>query len=213
MYNLHSHTFLSDGELLPSEVAIRYQAQGYKTIAITDHADYSNIKTIVRAIVEFCRKWPKDSAIKVLPGVELTHLPPQQFRPLANYARKHGIKVIIAHGETPVEPIASGTNKSALEANIDILAHPGLITDDDTKLAAKKGIFLEVTSRHGHSETNTHVINQARKFGAKLILNNDSHKCEDIISPKELNQTGLDCGLTQEEIKKIYKDTEDFLRR
>lgn len=213
MYNLHSHTFLSDGELLPSEVAIRYQAQGYKTIAITDHADYSNIKTIVRAIVEFCRKWPKDSAIKVLPGVELTHLPPQQFRPLANYARKHGIKVIIAHGETPVEPIASGTNKSALEANIDILAHPGLITDDDTKLAAQKGIFLEVTSRHGHSETNIHVIKQARKFGAKLILNNDSHKCEDIISPKELNQTGLDCGLTQEEIKKIYKDTEDFLRR
>jgi putative hydrolase len=213
MYNLHSHTFLSDGELLPSEVAIRYQAQGYKTIAITDHADYSNIKTIVRAIVEFCRKWPKDSAIKVLPGIELTHLPPQQFRPLANYARRHGIKVIIAHGETPVEPIASGTNKSALEANIDILAHPGLITDDDTKLAARKGIFLEVTSRGGHSETNTHVIKQARKFGAKLILNNDSHKCEDIISPKELNQTGLDCGLTQEEIKKIYKDTEDFLRR
>jgi len=213
MYNLHSHTFLSDGELLPSEVAIRYQAQGYKTIAITDHADYSNIKTIVRAIVEFCRKWPKDSAIKVLPGVELTHLPPQQFRPLANYARRHGVKVIIAHGETPVEPIASGTNKSALEADIDILAHPGLITDDDTKLAAKKGIFLEVTSRHGHSETNTHVIKQARKFGAKLILNNDSHKCEDIISPKELNQTGLDCGLTQEEIKKIYKDTEDFLCR
>ncbi len=213
MYNLHSHTFLSDGELLPSEVAIRYQAQGYKTIAITDHADYSNIKTIVRAIVEFCRKWPKDSAIKVLPGVELTHLPPQQFRPLANYARKHGIKVIIAHGETPVEPIASGTNKSALEADIDILAHPGLITDDDTKLAAQKGIFLEVTSRHGHSETNIHVIKQARKFGAKLILNNDSHKCEDIISPKELNQTGIDCGLTQEEIKKIYKDTEDFLRR
>lgn len=213
MYNLHSHTFLSDGELLPSEVAIRYQAQGYKTIAITDHADYSNIKTIVRAIVEFCRKWPKDSAIKVLPGVELTHLPTQQFRPLANYARKHGVKVIIAHGETPVEPIASGTNKSALEADIDILAHPGLITDDDTKLAAQKGIFLEVTSRHGHSETNIHVIKQARKFGAKLILNNDSHKCEDIISPKELNQTGLDCGLTQEEIKKIYKDTEDFLCR
>jgi histidinol phosphatase-like PHP family hydrolase len=213
MYNLHSHTFLSDGELLPSEVAIRYEAQGYKTIAITDHADYSNIKTIVRAIVEFCRKWPKDSAIKVLPGVELTHLPPKQFKPLANYARRHGIKVIIAHGETPVEPVAPGTNKSALEADIDILAHPGQITDDDTKLAAQKGIFLEVTSRSGHSETNTHVIKQARKFGAKLILNNDSHKCEDIISPADLNQTGLDCGLTQEEIKKIYKDTEDFLCR
>jgi len=207
MYNLHSHTFLSDGELLPSEVAARYQAAGYKAIAITDHADYSNIKPIVQAIVEFCRKWPKDSLIKVLPGIELTHLPPEQFKPLANYARKHGIKVIIAHGETPVEPIAPRTNKSALEANIDILAHPGLISDDDTKLAAQKGIFLEVTSRSGHSETNAHVIKQARKFGAKLILNNDSHKCEDIISPKQLNQTGIDYGLTQEEINTIFKNT------
>lgn len=213
MYNLHSHTFLSDGELLPSEVAARYQAQGYKTIAITDHTDYSNIKSIVKAIVEFCRKWPKDSSIKVLPGVELTHLPPEQFKPLADYARRHGIKIIIAHGETPVEPIAQGTNNSALKANIDILAHPGLITDEDTKLAAQNGIFLEITSRRGHSNTNAHVIKQARKFGAKLILNNDSHTPEDIISPTQLNQAGIDCGLTQEEIEIIYKNTEGLINK
>ncbi|MFA5362653.1 MAG: PHP domain-containing protein, partial [Candidatus Omnitrophota bacterium] len=42
MYNLHCHSLLSDGNLLPSEVAVRYLAQGFKTIAITDHADYSN---------------------------------------------------------------------------------------------------------------------------------------------------------------------------
>lgn len=213
MYNLHSHTFLSDGELLPSEVAMRYQAAGYRAIAITDHADYSNIKSIVKAIVEFCRKWPKDSSIKVLPGIELTHLPTEQFKPLANYAGRHGIKIIIAHGETPIEPIAQGTNKSALEANIDILAHPGLITDEDTNLAAQKGVLLEVTSRRGHSETNAHVIKQARKFGAKLILNNDSHRCEDIISPAQLNQFGIDCGLTQEEINTIYKNTEGLIKK
>ena len=211
MYNLHAHTFLSDGELLPSEVAVRYQAQGYKTIAITDHADYSNIKSITQAIVEFCRKWPKDSSIKVLPGIELTHLPPEQFKPLANYARKHGIKIIIAHGETSVEPVAKETNQLALKADIDILAHPGLISDEDNELAAKRGIFLEITSRRGHSNANAHVINQARKFGAKLILNNDSHTCEDIISPAQLNQVGLDSGLTQEEINKIYQDIENFL--
>ncbi len=212
MYNLHAHTFLSDGELLPSEVAVRYLAAGYRAIAITDHADYSNIKSITKAIVEFCHKWPKDSSIKVLPGIELTHLPPEQFKPLSDYARKHGIKIIIAHGETSVEPVAKDTNKLALKADIDILAHPGLISDDDTKLAAQRGIFLEITSRRGHSDTNGHVIRQARKFGAKLILNNDSHTCEDIINPAQLSQIGIDCGLTQEEIKTIYKDTENLIK-
>ena len=213
MYNLHAHTFLSDGALLPSEVAVRYQAAGYKAIAITDHADYSNIKSITKAIVEFCRKWPKDSFIKILPGVELTHLPPEQFKPLADYARRHGIKIIIAHGETPVEPVARETNKLALKADIDILAHPGMINDADAKLAAERGIFLEITSRRGHSDANAHVIKQARKFGAKLILNNDSHEPEDIITPAELIKVGLNSGLTQSEIDKIYQDVKEFLIR
>ncbi|MDO8662666.1 MAG: histidinol phosphate phosphatase domain-containing protein [Candidatus Omnitrophota bacterium] len=212
-YNLHVHTLLSDGQLLPSEVAVRYMAQGYQVIAITDHADYSNIKSACRAIIEFCRKWPKDSKIKVLPGIELTHLPPEQFKPLANYARKQGIKIIIAHGETPIEPVVENTNKLALLADIDILAHPGLITDEDTLLAKDKGIFLEVTSRRGHSETNLHVINQARKFGAKLILNQDSHTPEDIISPEQFMNRGIEAGLTKNEIEKIYADVEDLLKR
>ena len=211
MYNLHAHTFLSDGELLPSEVAVRYQFKGYSVIAITDHADYSNIKQITKAIVEFCKRWPKDSSIKVLPGVELTHLPLEQFKPLAALARKEGIKIIIAHGETPVEPVAKNTNHFALMADIDILAHPGLISDEDAHLAKERGIFLEITSRKGHRQANAHVIKQARKFNAKLILNNDSHTPEDIISPTELMQAGLDSGLTQNEVDKIYEDVKTFL--
>jgi len=212
-YNLHAHTFLSDGELLPSEVAVRYLDKGYKIIAITDHADYSNIKTACAAVVEFCRKWPKDSLITVLPGIELTHLPPEQFKPLAALARKIGIKIIIAHGETPVEPVTPQTNRLALQADIDILAHPGLITDQDTLLAKERGIFLEVTSRKGHASTNQHVINQARKFGARLILNNDSHSVEDIISPEELVNNGLEAGLTKIEIEKIYVDVTNLLTK
>lgn len=211
MYNLHAHTFLSDGALLPSEVAVRYQDKGYGVIAITDHADYSNIKQVAKSIVEFCKRWPKDSTIRILPGIELTHLPPEQFKPLAALARKEGIKIIIAHGETPVEPVAKDTNRLALMADIDILAHPGLISDEDSKLAQDRGIFLEITSRKGHRQTNAHVIKQARKFGAKLILNNDSHACEDIISPAELTQVGLSLGLTQNEIKKIQQNVSELL--
>ena len=211
MYNLHCHSLLSDGELLPSELAVRYAAAGYKAIAITDHADYSNIALITKAILEFTRHWPKNRKIIVLPGIELTHLPPEQFQPLAKYARKEGIKVIIGHGETLVEPVISGTNRAALEANIDILAHPGLISDADIKLAKKRGIFLEVTSRHGHSDTNAHVVEHALKLGAKLILNHDSHRPEDIISPEDLINVGLRAGLSQKEIDKIYREVRIYI--
>jgi putative hydrolase len=211
MFNLHAHTLLSDGALLPSEVAVRYLNKGYSVIAITDHADYSNIKPVAAAVVEFCRRWPKNAGIKVLPGVELTHLPAQQFKPLATLARKAGVKIIIAHGESPVEPVVKGTNRAALLADIDILAHPGLISDRDTQLAARRKIFLEITSRRGHNRTNTHVVKQARKFGAKLILNHDSHEPQDIITPQQLAQAGKDGGLKQNEIDKIYREVKVFL--
>lgn len=213
MYNLHCHSLLSDGVLLPSEVAIRYAVLGYKIIAITDHADYSNIEMVVNSILNFTDNWPKDSKIKVLPGIELTHLPLEQFKPLVKYARKAGIRIIVGHGQTPVEPVIGGTNTAALESGIDILAHPGLISDKDIKLAVKKKVFLEITSRRGHRTTNLHVAGHALKIGANLILNTDSHSPEDIIEPGELKKAGRDAGLSEAKIKEMYRQTTNFLRR
>lgn len=213
MYNLHCHSLLSDGVLLPSEIAVRYQTLGYKVIAITDHVDYSNLKSTVKAILEFTRNWPKDSQIKVLPGLELTHLPLAQFKPLAKYARVQGIKVIVAHGETLAEPVIKGTNRAALEADIDILAHPGLISEGDAKFAREKNIFLEITARKGHCDTNAHVVEIALKSGAKLIINNDSHAPEDIACPEDLIKVGFKSGLSQKDIDKIYQDVGGFLKR
>ena len=204
MYNLHTHSLLSDGCLLPSELAVRFAAVGYKAIAITDHVDYSNIESTVKAILNFTKYWPKNSPIKVLPGVELTHLPLEQFKPLANYARRAGIKVIIGHGETPVEPVIIGTNRAALEADIDILAHPGRISDSDVKLAKRRGVFLEITARSGHCQTNAFVAKQALKFGTKLILNLDAHNPQDIITPHKLISFGRAAGLSLKEIEGIY---------
>jgi len=67
------------------------------------------------------------------------------------------LKIIVVHGETITEPVMPGTNKKALMSDIDILAHPGLISDDEAELAAEKGIYLEITARKGHSITNGHV--------------------------------------------------------
>jgi putative hydrolase len=206
MINLHSHTILSDGCLLPSELAVRYAAAGYQVLAITDHVDQSNIETVVRAIVKFCKAWPKNAPIKVLPGVELTHLPLQQFKPLAKYARARGIRVIVAHGETPVEPVIPGTNRAALEADIDILAHPGRITDADARFAGKRGVFLEITSRRGHGSANAHVAKQALKFGCRIALDHDSHRPEDILNPAQTRRIAVKAGLTKAQIDHVYAE-------
>jgi histidinol phosphatase-like PHP family hydrolase len=213
MYNLHTHSLLSDGVLLPSEIAVRYAALGYKAIAITDHVDYSNIEQVIKEILVFTRHWPKNSPIKVLPGIELTHLPLKQFNPLAKYARERGIKVIIGHGETIVEPVIKGTNLAALEADIDILAHPGLITDKEVKLAKAKGIFLEVTTRKGHCNTNCHIVKQAKKIGARLILNHDSHVPEDMINQNQFLKIASKAGLKAQEINKIFQYTAKLITK
>lgn len=213
MYDLHIHSLLSDGALLPSEIARRYEEKGYKIIAITDHCDYSNIKSNTQAIVEFCKHWPKNAKLKVLPGVELTHIPLEHFHPLTKFARRQGIRIIIGHGETPVEPVIKGTNRAALLSGIDILAHPGNITKDDASLAKEKGIFLEITARRGHCQGNSHVAQIAKEAGANLIINNDCHAPENIIEIAELKKVALDAGLNESEIEKIYITEKKFLEK
>lgn len=211
MFDLHTHSLLSDGELLPSELARRYEENGFKAIAITDHVDLSNIKDVVKSIVEFCDGWPK-KRIKVIPGIELTHLPLEQFVRAVQYSRNNGIRLIVAHGETLVEPVLIGTARAALNTKIDILAHPGLISEEDVQLAAKKGIFLEITARKGHCLGNGHVAQLALKYGAKLCINSDSHSPSDIPTVPFLKQVGLGAGLTEKQLKKIYLDTAAFLQ-
>jgi putative hydrolase len=208
MYNLHSHTLLSDGVLLPSELCVRYAALGYKAIAITDHADYSNIDSIISALRKFCSKLPKNFPLKVLPGVELTHLPLNQFKPLAAYCRANGVKIIIGHGETVSEPVVCGTNRACLESDIDILAHPGHISDQDVKFAAKRGIFLELTTRKSHGRTNREVAAKALKWNAKLILNHDSHGPCDILSPEQTKRAAIrSAAITAARVSQIIRQT------
>jgi len=210
MYDFHTHSLLSDGELLPSELANRYKAKGYKAIAVSDHVDTSNIQTVVPQIVEFCRFF-SDAKIKVIPAIELTHIPLNQFKRLTRYARDNGIRLIIGHGETLVEPVIPGTNKKALESDIDILAHPGLISKEEAKIAARRGIYLELTARKGHSISNGHVVKVAVGTGAKLIFNTDCHSPGDILSLEDRENFIKASGLSTSEAARVSKNMEKLL--
>jgi len=182
MIDLHTHSLLSDGVLLPSELVRRAEVKGYQYWAITDHADVSNLDHVVPRIVSAAREVNAHWNIKVIPGVELTHVPPETIAGLVQKAIGLGARLIVVHGETIAEPVPPGTNRAAIEAGINILAHPGLITLDEVRRAGEKGVFLEITSRKGHSLTNGHVARLAQKARAGLVLNSDTHSPEDIVS-------------------------------
>ena len=108
MIDLHTHSIFSDGELIPSELARRAAAKGYRAIAITDHADHSNLDFIIPRMVAVCEKISEVSPLQVIPGIELTHVHPDQIASLAGEARALGARIIVVHGETIVEPGCPG---------------------------------------------------------------------------------------------------------
>ena len=79
MIDLHTHTLLSDGELLPSELVRRAVVAGYTAIALTDHVDISNIDFVLPRIVKVAQNLSRHWPIKVIPGVEITHAPLEEI--------------------------------------------------------------------------------------------------------------------------------------
>jgi len=212
MFDLHCHSLFSDGELLPSELVRRVELMDYKAIAITDHIDSSNFDFIIPRLIKVAKNINRYSSTKLIPGVEITHVHPDLIAPLTKEARHMGANVLICHGETIMEPVCSGTNRAALEAGIDILAHPGLISEEEVELAVQNGTFLELSGRKGHSLTNGHVARLAKIHGAKLIINSDAHALEDFMSAERARKVGLGAGLRLKEVESIYDVAWNWVR-
>ena len=211
MIDLHTHSIFSDGVLIPSELVRRAAVLGIKAIGITDHGDASNLDFIIPRIVAVSERLNRVDGIRTVPGIELTHIPPFDIAPLAEQARSLGAKIIVVHGETIAEPVVPGTNCAALAADIDILAHPGLISEEEVVMATKNGIHLEISARKGHSLTNGHVAKLAKKHGAKLLLNTDAHEPSDLITEHKAIQIALGAGLSEDDFEDMQKNAETFL--
>jgi histidinol phosphatase-like PHP family hydrolase len=213
MIDLHTHTFFSDGELVLSELIRRAEAIGYTAIAITDHVDDSNIDLVVPQTVKAIKRMKKYLSIEVIPGAEITHVPPQVVSDLVKEARSLGAKIVLVHGETLVEPVIPGTNRAAIEANADILTHPGIISEEDLLLAKEKGVSLEITTRKGHSLSNGYVAKEATRFGVPLCINTDAHSPSDLITSQFARQVLLASGIEENRIESIFENSRALVEK
>ena len=186
---------------------------GYRVLAITDHGDQSNIDLIIPRLVAFCEEINRLEGIRVIPGIELTHIRPEAIPALVSRSRELGARLVVVHGETIVEPVAPGTNRMAIESSVDILAHPGLITEEEVLLAKEHSVYLELTSRKGHSLTNGHVAKLAHRIEAPLVLNSDAHAPGDIWPVTRLHEIVVAAGLTKDDYRTMMKNAKNIAKR
>lgn len=213
MIDLHTHSFFSDGVLLPSELVRRAFVKGYRALAITDHVDSSNMDFVVPRIAALMEEVSAYTDMKLIPGAEITHVPPQMIGALVLKARKLGAKLVVMHGETVVEPVAPGTNRAAIEAGVDVLAHPGLISKEDAARAKEKGVFLEITTRKGHSLSNGHVANIAMEVGADLVVNTDAHCPGDLVTAEFAATVLRSAGIKGSDREKVFMNSETIVEK
>ena len=208
MFDFHTHTFLSDGVLSPVELIRRAHVLGYRVIAVTDHVGHGNIEFVLKTLVKDCELASRRWDILALPGVEITHTPSGDIDYLARAARELGAKVVNVHGETIVEPVEPGTNRAAVSSpHVDVLAHPGLIALEDAEIAARHGVFLEVSARKGHAFANGHVVHAAKRTGARMLLDSDAHEPGDLLTREFAMNVARGAGLDELETISLLEDS------
>lgn len=214
MIDLHTHTFYSDGAFGPAELARRCEVIGYRGLVISDHADPSNLEFMIERAVRFCEAAGRfGDRLTVRPGCEITHVPPRLIGGLVERARDLGAAIVLVHGETISEPVMPGTNRAAIEAGADVLAHPGLIQPGEVKMAAAGGVRLEISGRKGHCLTNGHVARLAVEQGATLSFGSDGHSAGDYPSPGQARSICRGAGLSGEQVDEVFRGNAELFER
>ena len=204
--DFHTHTFLSDGSMSPFELARRAIVNRYGVLAITDHVGPANLEHIVQTLARDCTLINESLNIRAISGVEITHVPSKLIDETARKAKELGAQIVVVHGETITEPVEPGTNLAALRSrHVDILAHPGLLTRREAEMAAEAGIFLELSSKRGHSLTNGHVARLALEAGASLVLDSDTHEPNDLLTDETAHRVVQGSGLQMDQIAVVLK--------
>ncbi len=205
IYDFHTHTTLSDGELSPIELIRRAAVASYRAVGVTDHAGIAALGRFAQELGEDCALARDRWHIAALPGVELTHLPATAIAEAARAAKEAGLWLVVVHGETISEPVEKGTNLAAVSCpDVDILAHPGLITREEAALAARNGVFLELSAKPNHSATNGQVARMARLAGARLIVDSDNHGLE-FLTEERARGIVLGAGLEEKDLEEILQ--------
>lgn len=197
-YDFHAHTYLTDGQLSPTDMWRHADRLLHRALALTDHVALEDPKPLLDRLHAEARAWEGSPLLTVV-GVEISMVPPRRIADVARAARRAGAEIVIVHGETPVEPVPAGTNRAAIEApEVDLLAHPGLLTEAEAELAHAHETVLELSARRGHSLANGHVAQRALAAKADLVVDSDAHHADQLVSFEFARTLAAGAGLSEQ---------------
>lgn len=204
LFDFHTHTSISDGHAAPMEMARRCQQNGYSAYVCSDHVDEATVERRVPEIVAACLQVTRELDLPAVPAVEVTRVAPDRVARVAARARSLGARLVVVHGETIGDFPQPGLNLAAARCrDVDILGHPGLITEEAAEAAREQGIHLEISAAGLHGMTNGHVAKIAALVGAKLVLDSDAHRPEALLTSERQRQLLQGSGLDIEEILRV----------
>lgn len=212
--DFHTHSTLSDGSHSLNELTMFAREHGYSVIGFTDHVGIHTYKQIAESIIEFIEKnQHKYSDIVFIPGVEITFATPKEIYKITSAVRSLGTKLVLVHGEASFETVHDGTNDAAIDACVDILAHPSYITESQAKMAAKNSVTFELSARECYYYANEQIKTLAFENDAKMVIDSDGHFEARLLSPEKINHTKDVSKLTESEFKKIMDYRVVFAKR
>ncbi|MHB8324546.1 MAG: histidinol phosphate phosphatase domain-containing protein [Candidatus Dormibacteria bacterium] len=204
VFDFHTHTTISDGHAAPLEMARRCQQNGYAAYVCSDHVDQATVERRVPEIVAACRLATRELGIAAIPAVEVTRVAPERVARVAARARSLGALLVVVHGETLGDFPQPGLNLAAARCpDVDILGHPGLITDEAAEAARESGIHLEISAAGLHGLTNGHVARVALRLGVSLVLDSDAHRPEALLTAERADQVLRGSGVDLDTVLRI----------
>lgn len=219
-YELHSHTNFSDGRASIEEMLNRARELN-SAIAITDHfigdeffinkilyPNISSLDKFLNHINKSIRKFKTDDLIF---GIEITRVNPKRIHKIAKAAKEHNL-IVIVHGETEIDKVPPGTNTTALDCEyVDILAHPGHLSEEDALKAKENNVFIEINARH--KSENPKIVRICKKFNLKMVINTDAHSVEELVDYNGAKKIGMDAGLSEDEVLKANENAKEIFKK
>ena len=211
--DFHSHTYLTDGSESATSLWHAAIRLGHRLLAITDHVGYEDPAPLLARLHDEARAFER-APIVTLVGVELTELPARLIAPAARRARRAGAQIVIVHGETLLSPVPEGTNRAAVTCGeVDVLAHPGFLTDRDAERARANGVALELSGKAIHGRTNGHVAAAALRAGADLVVDSDAHAADQLLRYEVARDVARGAGLSEVQARRALEAAPRRLER
>lgn len=205
-YDFHAHSYLTDGQLSPTDMWRHGDRLLHRALALTDHVALEDPKPLLDRLHAEARAW-EGAPMTTLVGVEISMVPPRRIADAARAARRAGAEIVIVHGETVVEPVPPGTNRAAIEATeVDLLAHPGLLTEEEAALARAHETVLELSARRGHSLTNGLVAQRALEAKVDLVVDSDAHSAEQLVPFELAQRIAAGASLSPEHVRRALEE-------